>query len=90
MKKFIIALISLFVLFSCCPADNGRTEYQSTMGTGSSSSVKNTQKRSDISRYDVPWAKRIGYNHDYGCYVYSLESDGHKFVIYRETIIMVE
>lgn len=43
-----------------------------------------------VSKFDVPRVERIGYNEDYNSFIYSFELDGHKYILYRETILMIE
>ena len=81
MKKFLIAITILGLAFSCCAPDN-------TKGYGYNQKEQSEQVQQP-SRRDVPQARRIGYNPDYGCFIYLLEADGHTFVMYREDIEVV-
>lgn len=83
MKKIFIAIAILGLAFSSCAPD-------SSNGYGYNQTVKSTTRVVQPGRYEVPQAKRIGYNHDYGCFIYLLEAEGHKFVIYREDIEIIE
>lgn len=82
MKKIFIAIAILGLAFSCCAPD-------SSNGYGYSNTQKKT-KNEQLSRWEVPHAKRIGYDDDYGCFIYLLEAEGHKFVLYREDIEILE
>ena len=82
MKKIFIAITALMLAFACCAPDN-------TKGYGYNQTEKSKTVQQP-SRRDVPHAKRIGYDDDYGCFIYLLEAEGHKFVIYREDIEIIE
>ena len=89
MKKFLITIIFGLLLCSCCcPDDTRTTEYHNPTENNAQTSQK--RKSKVTSKYDIPWAKQIGYNPVSGYYITELEVDGHKYVMYQSTIIEVK
>lgn len=82
MKKIFIAITALMLAFACCAPDN-------TKGYGYNQTEKSKTVQQPSKR-DIPHARRIGYNPDTGYYIYLLEADGHKFVMYWEDIEVIE
>lgn len=82
MKKILIAITALLLTFSCGAPDN-------TKGYGYGQ-TEHSKPAKELSRWDLPQVRRIGYNADHGYYIYMLEAEGHKFVIYREEIKVIE
>ena len=81
MKKFIIALVSLLLVFSCGTPDNGN-------GYGYSQTSQKKVEQPD--RNSLPWTRIVGYNPITRRYVYILEAENHKFVMYGDDIEVVE
>ena len=78
MKKCIIALVSLLLVFSCGAPDNGK-------GYGYSQA---SQKK--VEQNSLPWTRIVGYNPITRRYVYILEAENHKFVMYGDDIEVIE
>lgn len=81
MKKFIIALVSLLLVFSCGAPDNGnRYGYSQT----------SQKKVEQPDRDSLPRTRIVGYNPTTRRYVYFLEVENHKFVMYGDDIEVIE
>ena len=79
IKKFIIALVSLLLVFSC-GYHNDQKGYSQTSQTMVERPDRNTLPRTRI----------VGYNPNTSRYVYILEAENHKFVMYGDDIEVIE
>ena len=82
MKKILIAITALLLTFSCGAPDN-----EKGYGYGQ---TEQSKPEKELSRWDLPQVRKIGYNADYGYFIYLLEAEGHKFVIYGKEIEVIE